>query len=281
MNRILALLPLSWLYACTWCVARILRLSGWRRELIDRHLERCLPDVGPADRDRISRDFYRYLGELAAEVLYASSISRQGLQDRVRLINPHLVADALRDGGRVLILSAHHCNWEWLLLRCSLSFEAPLTAPYKVTSHSSVDSALSAVRERFGGTMIPSKQLLQYLLEKRGRVPLLAMLADQSPAAVNPEQTWEQFFGRPTAFHTGPGWIGAKFGYTVVLAAMQREKRGYFSVRFVELASATQHKEPAQILKAYVGALETHVRAHPEQYFWAYNRWKREKPLYG
>jgi KDO2-lipid IV(A) lauroyltransferase len=254
---------------------------GWRRELITRHLEFCLPEVGAAGRELIRRDFYRYLGELAAEVLYAPSISRQALQERVRLINPQLVAEALRDGGRVLILSAHHCNWEWLLLRCSLSFEAPLTAPFKRTSHPRVDSALCALRERFGGTMIPSKQLLQHLLEKRGRVPLLAMLADQSPAVVNPEQSWVQFFGRPTAFHTGPGWIGAKFGYTVVLAAMQREKRGQFSVRFVELASATQRMQPEQILDAYVRALENHVRAHPEQYFWAYNRWKRERPLYG
>ena len=39
--------------------------------------------------------------------------------------------------------------------------------------------------------------------------------------------------------------------------------------------------EPDQILTAYTQALERHVRQYPELYFWAYNRWKREKPLYG
>ena len=107
------------------------------------------------------------------------------------------------------------------------------------------------------------------------------MLADQSPAAVNLDQSWLEFCGQPTAFHTGPGWIGAKFGYTVVLAAMQRESRGHYSVHFTELASVTPRSEPEQVLAAYVRALERHVRAYPEQYFWAYNRWKREKPLYG
>ena len=181
----------------------------------------------------------------------------------------------------MLILSAHHCNWEWLLLRCSLSFEAPLIAPYKITSHSQLDRALCALRERFGGTMIPSKELVQHLLEKRGRVPLLAMLADQSPAAVNPEQTWLQFFGRPTAFHTGPGWIGAKFGYTVVLAAMQREKSWAIqrALHRTRVGYATQGARADS--EAYVRALETPRPCHPEQYFWAYNRWKREKPLYG
>lgn len=39
--------------------------------------------------------------------------------------------------------------------------------------------------------------------------------------------------------------------------------------------------EPDEILTAYTRALEQHVRQYPELYFWAYNRWKREKPLYG
>ena len=33
-------------------------------------------------------------------------------------------------------------------------------------------------------------------------------------------------------------------------------------------------------LRCYVTALEAQVRAHPAQYFWAYNRWKRARGLY-
>jgi KDO2-lipid IV(A) lauroyltransferase len=107
------------------------------------------------------------------------------------------------------------------------------------------------------------------------------MLADQSPAAGNKEQAWLEFFGQQTSFYRGPGWIGAKLGYTVFLAAMRREGRGRYAVRFTELAMPGARWEPEQLLQAYVRALESHVRAYPEQYFWAYNRWKREKPLYG
>jgi KDO2-lipid IV(A) lauroyltransferase len=262
-------------------VARTLSLCGWRRKLVDRHLARCLPEIGSAARGQIARAFYRYLGELAAETGYASSISRKALEERVRLDNPELVANALCDGRRVLILSSHHCNWEWLLLRCSLFFDAPLTAVYKGMCNPRVDRTVQTLRERFGGTMIPAKQIVQHLLEQRGQVRLLAMLADQSPAAKNEQQSWLGFFGQPTAFHRGPGWIGSRLGYDVVLAAMQRDGRGRYSVRFVELTPPGARVEPEQILKAYVRELEAHVRAHPEEYFWAYNRWKREEPLYG
>jgi KDO2-lipid IV(A) lauroyltransferase len=61
---------------------------------------------------------------------------------------------------------------------------------------------------------------------------------------------------------------------------MRRERRGHYTVRFIELAAASQRAEPEQILAAYSETLEAHVRRYPDQYFWAYNRWKREKPLY-
>jgi Kdo2-lipid IVA lauroyltransferase/acyltransferase len=279
--RVLSVLPLSWLYVVMGAIAGTLRLIGWRRELVAQHLERCLPEANPAQRRQITRDFYRYLGELSAEIGYATSISREALQERVRLENPEVVADALRAGQRVLILSAHHCNWEWLLLRCSVSFDAPLTAAYKRMRNPQTDQAVRALREQFGGTMIPAKQLVQHLLRQRGQVRLLAMLADQSPPVINEQQSWLEFFGQQTAFYNGPGWIGAKMGYTAVLATMQREGRGYYSVRFVELAPPGKRLDSDQILRTYVHELESHVRAYPGQYFWAYNRWKREKPLYG
>jgi lauroyl/myristoyl acyltransferase len=51
-------------------------------------------------------------------------------------------------------------------------------------------------------------------------------------------------------------------------------------VRFVPLARPGERATPEGILRAYVSALEQHVRDYPAQYFWAYNRWKRAKRLY-
>ena len=159
--------------------------------------------------------------------------------------------------GRALILSSHHANWEWLLARCSSEFNEPLTAAYKPTRRESVDGVLRRMRERFGCTMVKAKDLVPHLLEQRGKVRLLAMLADQSPSAKSEQQTWLEFFGQPTSFFRGPGWIGAKLGYSVYLAAMHRERRGQYVVRFIELSRAGARTEPDQILTAYTRALES------------------------
>jgi Kdo2-lipid IVA lauroyltransferase/acyltransferase len=273
---------LGFLYAALGPVAWLMRQVGWRRELVQRHLARCLPEIDESGRRDIEAGFYGHLGQLAAEFLGQRVLSREALAARVRFQNAEVVQQVLaKQGGRVLILSSHHANWEWLLARCSSAFDEPLTAAYKPTRREYVDRVLRGWRERFGCRMVKAKDLVPHLLEQRGKVRLLAMLADQSPPARTEQQAWIEFFGQPTSFYRGPGWIGAKMGYTVYLAAMHRERRGHYVVEFIELAPAGARSGPEQILAAYCSTLEQHVRRYPEQYFWAYNRWKREKPLYG
>ena len=273
---------LGFLYAALGLVAWLMHRLGWRRDLVRRHLARCLPEIDEAGRRAIETGFYRHLGQLAAEFLGQRLLSPEALGERVRFQNPEAVRQVLAgQNGRVLILSSHHANWEWLLARCSSAFDVPLTAAYKPTRRENVDRVLRGWRERFGCRMVKAKDLVPHLLEQRGKVRLLAMLADQSPPARTEQQAWIDFFGQPTSFYRGPGWIGAKMGYAVYLAAMHREQRGHYVVEFIELAPAGARTEPEQILAAYCRALEQHVRRYPGQYFWAYNRWKREKPLYG
>jgi KDO2-lipid IV(A) lauroyltransferase len=271
---------LACLYALMSVVAQGLRLGRWQRSLIDRHVARCLPEFDAPRRAEIAAGFYRYLGELAAEVLYLPFLSREELAERVRLENPELVAGRLAGQRKVLILSAHQSNWEWLLLRCSTGFEAPLTAVYKKLDNDRLDRFVRSLRERFGCTMVRTRDVVQHLIERRGEVRLLAMLADQSPPPRNQQQIWTDFFGQPTAFHSGPGWIAARMGYTPVFAAVRRERRGRYAVRLVPLVPEGTRAEPERVLRAYVEALEAHVRDDPAHYFWAYNRWKCEKPLY-
>ena len=279
MLRAFSLLPLPVLYAACAVLAFLARVFRWRSGFVRDGLARCLADTPVAERRRIAADFYRYLGELVAEAAHGARIDGDDLVERLRFENAEVVDDVLRNGKRVMLLAAHHCNWEWLLLRCSTSFGVPLTAAYKPVSREPADRALTAMRSRFGATLVPAKTMVQHLIEQRGGVKLLALVADQSPPASSDQQSWRPFFGEETAFFRGPGWIGAKMGFQPVFIAMRRESRGRYVVRFVPLVASGERPDADGIISAYVQAVEAHVREHPAQYFWAYNRWKRSRRL--
>ena len=268
------------LYAVCAVLALLARVFRWRAGFVRDGLARCLPDASEAERRRIAADFYRYLGELVAEAVHGARIAPDDLVGRLRFEDAEIVEDVLRSGKRVMLLAAHHCNWEWLLLRCSTAFGVPLTAAYKPVSREPADRALTVMRSRFGATLVPAKRIVQHLIEQRGGVKLLALVADQSPPASSDQQSWRPFFGEETAFFRGPGWIGAKMGFQPVFIAMRRESRGRYVVRFVPLLGSGERPDADGIISAYVQAVEAHAREHPAQYFWAYNRWKRARRLY-
>jgi KDO2-lipid IV(A) lauroyltransferase len=278
--RALSLLPLPVLYAVCAALAFLARVFRWRSGFVSEGLARCLPDTPEAGRRHIAADFYRYLGELVAEAVHGARIDRDDLDSRLRFESAEVVEGALKDGKRVMLLAAHHCNWEWLLLRCSTAFGVPLTAAYKPVSREPADRALTAMRSRFGATLVPAKRIVQHLIEQRGSARLLALVADQSPPASSDQQSWRPFFGEETAFFRGPGWIGAKMGFQPVFIAMRRESRGRYVARFVPLLASGERPDADGIISAYVQAVEAHAREHPAQYFWAYNRWKRARRLY-
>ena len=106
MKTLLQSALLGVLYAAMGSVAWLLRVFGWRRELVRRHLARCLPELEESRRRDIEAGFYSHLGQLAAEVLAQRFLAPTDLANRVWFENPELVRDCLQaTSGRALILS--------------------------------------------------------------------------------------------------------------------------------------------------------------------------------
>jgi len=274
----LSRLPLPMLYVLCGAAAWGLRVVRWRRRFVDDGLALCLPDREVGERKRVARDFYAWVGRLIAETLHEPRMSTDDLEQRLRFEDDQVVRQALAEGRKVILVAAHHCNWEWLLLEVSRRFGERLVVPYKPISLASADRWMRRVRSRFGAVMVPAKEVGPYLVKHRRQSRLIAMLADQSPSAKSEHQVWLPFFGRDTSFFQGPGWIGARLGFEPVFIAMRADGPGRYVARFVRLFEPRAKLTGEQVLQAYARLLEQQLREHPAPYFWAYNRWKRPRP---
>lgn len=278
--RLLSLLPLPALYALCGALASLARVTGWRESLVIDGLRLCQPDRDPAELRGLVREFYAGLGRIIAEFLYGARMTTAEFEERVRFENDAVVRDALAGGRRVLLVAGHQCNWEWLHLEISRRFGEQVVAPYKPLSRPGPDGWVLGTRTRFGAIMVPAKELGPYLVARRRQVRLIAMLADQSPSARSEKQVWLPFFGRDTSFFQGPGWIGEKLRFEPVFAAMSPDGHGRYVVRFLPLSAPGECLDAGQVLSAYVRELERLIRRYPAHYFWAYNRWKRSRPVH-
>lgn len=278
--RLLSRLPWPVLYATAACIAFIAhRLVRYRLDVVRGNIRASFPDLAPVARRRIVRGYYRRLGELAAEIVKGATIAPAELEERVVCRDLEIVRRELEAGRSVLIVAAHQCNWEWLLLALSLKLGYPLSAAYKPLHGARGERWMRALRTRFGGALVPAKDLLSHVLVRRG-ARAVAMVADQEPVTSD-YKWWTRFLGRPTAFYMGPEKIAQVTRQAVVFAGMRRSARGRYEVSFETLAPAGARAEAGALTERYARLVEAQVLASPEDWTWSHRRWKLRRPMYG
>src|SRR4029079_18555398 len=119
--------------------------------------------------------------QMLAEIIKVPSLSADQLRRRVRILNVEQPRELLAGGKPVLLVAAHQCNWEWMLLALSLELGYPVDAAYKPLVDSWAEREMLKSRRRFGARLVPAKELLADIIKRRGTARAICMVADQEP----------------------------------------------------------------------------------------------------
>lgn len=265
--------------------ARLLAWLSWRvvpyrRHVVVANLEASFPEWDEATRERVIRDYYRGFGDMLVEVLHSARLTPAELERRVKLVNPELIRTEIARGKPVLLLAAHQCNWEWMLLAFSTQLGVPVDAAYKPLVDNWAEREMLKLRSRFGARLIPAPQLLGDIIQQRNKPRVIAMVADQEPVS-SERKHWLRFLNRDTAFFLGGEEIVRATRYAAFFARLKRVARGRYEAEFVPLAAAGEPLAPGEFTGRYAKLVEEQIRAAPADWPWSHKRWKLKKPLYG
>jgi KDO2-lipid IV(A) lauroyltransferase len=291
--RALGRLPLTMLYGVArWIYFVTFHLLRWRRDVAARNIARSFPEKTDAERARILRESYRNMSEVFVELLWGWRASAEQLKERMVFDNPELIARYAAERRSTILLTAHICNWEWLLPAGSAHFGIPIDAVYKPIRLPSLDAYMREARSRFGGKPIPIKSFAFELLRRASQVRGYGMVADQTPLR-NMAKHWTRFLNQDTAFFVGAEKLARFLESPVVYVAMRRVKRGHYVAHMHVLAEppydgndderATRQPEnrgdeDTWITELYARKLEEEIRASPADWLWVHNKWKYPKP---
>jgi Kdo2-lipid IVA lauroyltransferase/acyltransferase len=276
--RALSRLPFGVLYALTGAIIWVLRRGlRFRVAVACDNLRRCFPDRTEREIEGLLGDYYRQLGQVAAEFIKMASLTADELRSHLQVQNIERVNAETRAGRSVLLLGAHQCNWEWTLQVTVLYLGVQIEAGYKPLHSAHFDRELRKMRCRYGGHLIEAKRLLREVLRRRGQLHAVAMHADQMPASAG-RPLWLTFLGRDTAFYPGPGEIARLTGYAAFFVPMRRIRRGHYQVDFIPLCAAGEALDPQVFTARYAGMVEQMIRASPADWTWIHKRWKTQRP---
>jgi len=253
-------------------------LVRWRRKLAAANLAKSFPEKSERERQQILRRHYRNLGRVLAEALWGLRADAEELRARAVLENPEVVKPYADRGQSVMLMAAHFCNWEWMILSAGLYLPIPTAAVYKAQRNEGADRFLRNARTRFGGTMIPHKIFTREVIKRRNEINAYALVADQTPLR-DANKHWAHFLNQDTAFFVGTDKLAKILEAPVFFVVMRRVRRGYYTIRFELIADPPYERDgETEIIDRYAQTLEREIRASPEDWLWIHNKWKYAKP---
>lgn len=256
------------------------RVVRYRRRVVDDNLRHAFPELDDEGRSDLARRYYRGFADVLVEIIKIPALAVEDFRSRVRIVNAAVVRETLAQGRPVILLTAHQCNWEWLLYALSLELGVPVDAAYKPLKNAWAEREMLALRSRFGNRLVPAKDLLADIMKRRKVVRGIAIVADQEPRA-NEHKYWTCFLNRDTAFFQGVEEVARTTRYPAFFVGMRRVGRGYYESRVTAIADGEEPLAPGEFTERYARLVETQIREAPADWPWSHKRWRLRKPLYG
>ena len=273
-TRLLSGIPMPALYALASVLAWLWgHVIPYRRGVVNAQLGKCFPELDGAAIRGIRRSFYRNFADVMVEIIKALAMSPAEVRSRVTLLGAESVRRHVAAGRSVVLVTSHHCNWEWALLSLSLDLGCALDAAYKPLHDAWADRLLLAMRSRFGARMIQAKRLPIHVMRRRKDPRTVAIVADQDPVS-SEGRHFTSFFGHETAFYIGPEAIARVLGAPLFYLAVRRTSRGHYEASIEPLVGHDEQLPDGEWINRYAARVEQRIRANPPDWLWSYRRWK-------
>jgi KDO2-lipid IV(A) lauroyltransferase len=283
--------PLRWLllglarlpYAVLYLIAEgfyflLAYVVRYRWRVVLQNLRNSFPEKTEAEVVRIAKAFYRHFAQVMVETIKLARMSDAELKRRVIFRNPEVLERHFQAGRMALGLSSHAGNWEWVLTSGAIWLSAEVDGVYKPLNNPFFESFMCELRTRTGAGLIPMRDTLRDMVQRRGEPRVVSLLSDQ---AAGPEDRpyWTTFMHQEAGFYTSADRLAARFQAPVVYVSIRRLRRGYYEIVLKELydGNSPLSADSFPITEAFVRELEHDIQAAPEQYLWTHRRWKHKR----
>lgn len=251
----------------------IFYVFSYRRKVVFDNLKKSFPETCDTETEKIAKGFYKNLVDVIVETIKLLTISEKQLRKRVIIENPETIQQFYSENKSVVVSTSHQCNWEWLLVSCSLQLEHAVDAVYLKLNNTFSDQLMKSIRGRFGANLIEKKDLFKSLVTRKNIVRIIAMVGDQAPSH-DANVFWTKFLNQDTNFFTGAERIATKLDMPILYVAMRRVKRGYYAINFEVLSTTPKKTANHEITAKFVKAMEMTIQKHPSDWLWSHKRWK-------
>ena len=246
----------------------------YRKDVVLSNLKIAFPEKTELERVLIAKKFYQYFTDTFIESVKFISISKKQLLKRTKA-DFGLINELIDKGYNINLMAGHQFNWEYANLVYAYYLKIPFVGVYIPITNRPLNKIFYNFRNRYGTILIAASDFKNKMHDVFKNQYLLALAADQSPG--EPQLAhWLNFFGRPSAFVTGPEKGAIKNNAAVVYIGFKKTKRGYYEFKTTLLCESGAATSVGDLTNIYRDTLEKTIKEDPANYLWSHRRFKAD-----
>ncbi|MET0101052.1 MAG: lysophospholipid acyltransferase family protein [Sedimenticola sp.] len=278
--RLLAKLPLG-------AAQRLGGLLGWlsflfageQKRIARINLSRCLPELGPAEQERLLRDSLMENAKTLVEMPAMWSGDPARWQERIELAegSQEVLDAALAQQKGLIVAGPHLGNWE--LGPHYLSTFIQNTALYKPPKVEAIEEMMTLGRSSSGSRLVPTTtQGVRALYSALANKEAILVFCDQEPSVSGKQGgVYAPFFGHSALTMVLLNRLARKSGAPVLFWFAERLPAGRgFRVHWLPAPEGMDDVDAVRAATAMNSGLEQCVRMCPAQYLWSYKRFRTQ-----
>lgn len=274
MVRLLGRLPWKLALGIGGFLGAVLALAPFAKphRIARINLALCLPEYTPSERDRLARRSLVLMVKnvIAGAISWVAPLSAMSAKI-ARIGGENLLRQAVDSKRGVIFISPHMGCWEFInFYLCSRHDLIILAKPF---GGPALNELISNGRSRLRGTLVPTSE--------KGVRALLAALKKGGMTYMTPDHVpkesagiYAPFFGVSTTTGILTSRLIQKTGAVALAVTCTLDEDDSFSLQFIEADQEVYSEDLATSVAALNRTIEKCVRRCPEQYQWAYRRFK-------
>lgn len=232
----------------------------------------------PADRaEQLARASFRHNARSFLEILHVHRFGFEDRGGRLHIAQPDLFDALLRSKRPIVGVTAHLGAWE-LFSGLLGQFDAsrPRIVVVRRQGNPTLNALIMRLRSARGAEVIEHRDAARKVLRGLKHNGMAGFLVDHN--CNRREAVFLPFLGKQAAVNVGPALLALRAEAEVWPIFLVREDDRYV-LRFsspldTRLVSGERAQRIETVAAFYTQAVEEHVRAFPEQWFWMHKRWK-------
>lgn len=232
-----------------------------------------------SEKEDLCRRYFEHVGLSVVEIARLTHLTPENVTDLCDLTELRQVDAVIAQKKGLLIVPAHHGNWE--LCGYSVALKGyPLKSVARPLDNPQLNEFLMNHRQKSGNVIIEKWKVLWKLKKMLDKGDIITMSVDQNGGVAG---MFVPFFGSLASTVSSPADLHVIVGTPIIVATMNRKADGVTHVfRVWDVIEHEPDADPKtgarRVLTRINAAVERSIREYPEQWLWVHKRWKTRPP---